>query len=89
MFEPKEIINMVASIAFFAYFNYLVRKGRCYKIPKIWLYGVFLVMLSNIATVSEGFYIPVTSNFIEHLSFMLGCLLFLIGAIQLKPDKQI
>jgi hypothetical protein len=87
MYEPKEIINMIASVAFFTYFYYLVRKGSCNRIPEIWLYGVFLVTLSNISTVTEGFVLFEVFNFIEHFSFTLACLLFLIGAKQIKPEK--
>lgn len=87
MYEPKEIVNMIASMAFFAYFFYLVRRGRCNRIPEIWLYGVFLVTLSNISTVIEGFVFPVLFNFTEHLTFTVACILFLIGTILLKPEK--
>jgi hypothetical protein len=89
MYEPKEIVNMVASLAFFVYFFYLVRKGRCNRIPEIWLYGVFLVTIGNLATVAEGFFLPVFLNYTEHISFTVACFLFLIGVVQLKPEKVV
>jgi hypothetical protein len=87
MYEQKEVVNMVATIAFLIYFFYLVRKGKCSRIPEIWLSGVFLISISNISTVAEGFWLPVFFNFLEHFSFTIACLLFLIGTIQLKYEK--
>lgn len=89
MYEPKEIVNMVATIAFFIYFFYLVRQGKCCRIPEIWLYGVFLITISNISTVLEGFWFFNTFNTIEHLSFSIACLLFLVGAIRIKPESSL
>lgn len=86
MYEPKEIVNMFATVAFFIYFYYLVRKGRCSKMPELWLYGLSLITLSSIATVVEGFTLYTFLNFIEHFFFTIACLLFLIGAIQIKPN---
>jgi hypothetical protein len=88
MYEPKEIVNMLASIAFFIYFYSLIRKGKCNRIPEIWLYGIFLITISNIATVVEGFYWASVFNFIEHFSFTIACLFFLKGAILIKPEEK-
>lgn len=86
MYEFKEVINMLATIAFFTYFYYLVRKGKCHRIPEIWLYGVLLITISNISTVLEGFWLPAFYNFIEHLSFAAACIMFLIGSAILKTN---
>lgn len=88
MYEPKEVVNMIATIAFFIYFYGLFRKGRCKHIPNIWLFGVFLVTISSIGTVVEGFTLPIFFNFIEHFSFTGACVCFLIGAIQIKPKPE-
>jgi hypothetical protein len=86
MYEPKEIVNMLATLAFFTYFLYLVRKGFCKQIPTVWLYGVMFITLSNIATVAEGFIWYNIFNLFEHSFFTLACLLFLIGAIKIVPE---
>lgn len=87
MFEPKEVVNMIATLGFFIYFYYLVRKGNNPIIPKMWLYGVLLITISSIATVLEGFILPTALNFIEHLSFTIACLFFLLGALFIKETN--
>lgn len=89
MHESKEIINMLASVAFFIYFFYLVRKGKCNRIPAIWLYGVLLITLSNICTVVEGFLLFNFFNMLEHILFTMACILFFIGALRLKPENNL
>ena len=88
MMEPKEIVNMVATIGFFVYFYLLVRNGRCNLIPQIWLYGIFLITLSNIATVAEDVAFHKFFDFLEHITFTCACLFFLIGALFLKPEAN-
>jgi hypothetical protein len=89
MIEPKEIVNMVASMAFFIYLYHIYKNSPDKTLPQTWFWGLMLITVSNIATVIEGFIWGNFFNFIEHSSFTAACLFFFIGALHIKPSSNI
>jgi hypothetical protein len=84
MFEPNEVVNLIASTAFFSYYFKLTHKGKCNQMPFQWTIGILCLTLSNVFTVVEGFIFPVLFNTSEHVVFFIGTLFFLVGAFRLK-----
>lgn len=87
MFEPNEIVNLIASTAFFLYYIKLTRQGKCNQMPLEWTIGILFLTLSNILTVAEGYALPVLLNIAEHIVFLIATLFFLVGAIRLKVSE--
>lgn len=83
MQEESEIINFILSIILFSYYIYLLKRSEL-KVHALWIYAMISIVLSNAATVIEGYIYHDFFNYMEHGLYMVAGLLFFIGALRLK-----
>lgn len=78
MIQETEVINLIASVFLLIYAQYLLRKFSI-EISFIWLLFIAFLIGSYCFTVLEGFLFPSIFNFLEHASFTLASLCFLLA----------
>jgi hypothetical protein len=83
MQEQSEIINFILSAILFIYYITLL-KGFELKIPVFWVFAMFCIILSNVSTILEGYFLYELFDYMEHGLYMVAGLLFFIGAFRLK-----
>ena len=81
MLESNELINFILSLLLFVYFIYLIRE-YAYNVQSHWFIAVMFILLSNVATILEGFFLHVLLNFLEHLFFLLASIFLFIGFLR-------
>lgn len=83
MFEESEIINLILGIVSLVIVIYETNKR---EIPgfRLFLAGFLCVVLARIFTVVEGVFLRDILNTLEHLSYVLGAFLFVIGCWSLN-----
>ncbi|WP_299251238.1 hypothetical protein [uncultured Cytophaga sp.] len=87
MQEESEIINFVLSTLLFFYFLYVLKKSEL-NVPTLWKYAMIFIILSNAATIIEGYFYSNFFDCLEHALYMVAGLLFLIGAFRFKTFKR-
>lgn len=78
MFEVGEIIDLIVSIILTFYLVALIRKDLK-LIKTYWFWGILSILLSKLISVIEVLFIPNLLNYIEHISFLVASILFLIS----------
>lgn len=78
MVEQSEVINLLVSLFLTFYLYFSIRKYHVY-LSDWWKACIFWLILSDVFTVLEGYFMPVLLDWFEHISFMLGSLFFLLA----------
>jgi hypothetical protein len=81
MFESGEVVNLIVSPILLVYLIYIL-KSRNRNVKELWVLAIILIMFSQFCTVAEGFFLENILNFLEHLSFTIGCILLLISTLK-------
>lgn len=81
MIEIYELLNLIFGLLLFGYFIYL-SKHYVYQTNKEFIYTIYCILFSDMATILEGFFAPVVLNIIEHSFFTLACMFLLIGFVK-------
>lgn len=83
MQEESEIINLILSIFLFIYYLYLLKTTEL-KVDKLWVYAMVCIILSNVSTILEQFYLHTVFDYLEHALYMVAGGMFFVGAFRLK-----
>lgn len=86
MFQESELFNLILSVISLI-FLVLFRKART-DLPPAMLIGFYFLVAGNIATVLEGYAMPVLLNLVEHMAFAAAGIFFALGCLSLVRNGQ-
>jgi hypothetical protein len=81
MLQATELISLgINALLFFFLYHILKRHGL--RVPPMLKFALFFMLLSGGFTILEDFVANDVFNFLEHLSFTIGCLFLLLSALK-------
>lgn len=84
--QLEEMINFAVSSSLFAYLLFLLRHRRD-MIPRAWIAGMILVLVTQIVTILEHLIWFEGFNTVEHLSMSLAAVLFFAGSFHYGKES--
>ena len=86
--QLEELINLSVSFALFLYLLGLVR-GKEHLLPRTWIAGMICMLVNQVSTVAEAFFLAGQLNALEHFSSMTASFLFLVGSFRYGREEPL